>query len=510
MAAPRETSPRETSKVRLVFVTPRFRAGDATLPELLAAELADRAPGGWRTTVLTTTAAGNSREPFRDGEIQEKGVRVVRFPAEVPSPSGSDGQAAPDLLRSSDLVEHLRDKSNDYDLVVLFGSSPVCLEAAKVDPGRTVLLPFIDEEAVASSDSQIFRHPAAFVFGSEAEEVLILKRYQVHRRMRETIAGALLLPRTADRSAFRQRTGLTGHYLLSAGPLEPGRGGRGTAAVLLHVQRPSSGFSSGTRVAGTRGVAHSETPGHPGGKPQEHAGTSGCCRRGPGGRDPGAACRIFHDGSRAIFPRRTDPGERVRDGACRGLPGLGRRSLLPELRRVRAHPRARSAGPVPVCPDGQGRPRVPAIPARLGSGAGALRRGFPQLRPALARVRGTRSQASRSPSRQTPDTRVPEREVEAPVPTSFFEASARRPHPAGRAFLVSEGESAEGDSDESPPQPGSGSESEPATEASEGSRAEASPPDESAETSELQAAPEGRVGDGRACGFRSGPGTVRI
>ena len=210
--------------MRLIFVSPRFRAEDATPPELLAAELVDRAPGGWRTTVLTTTAAGDSREAFRGGEIQEKGARVVRFPAEVPARSGSGGQAAPDVLTSSELPKHLRDRSNDYDLVVLFGSSSLCLEAAKVDPRRTVLLPFADEETAASGDSEIFRHPAAFVFGSEAEEILVLKRYHVHRRMRETIAGTLLLPRTSDASAFRRRTGLAGPYLISAGPLEPGRG----------------------------------------------------------------------------------------------------------------------------------------------------------------------------------------------------------------------------------------------------------------------------------------------
>ena len=107
---------------------------------------------------------------------------------------------------------------------MLFGSSSVCVEAAKLDPGRTVLLPFADEEADASRGSEIFEHPAAFVFGSEAEEILVLKRYQVHRRMRETVVGTLLLPRTADAAAFRRRTGLTGPYLLAAGPLEPGRG----------------------------------------------------------------------------------------------------------------------------------------------------------------------------------------------------------------------------------------------------------------------------------------------
>ena len=210
--------------MRLVFVTPRFGAGDATPPELLAAELAARAPGGWRTTVVTTTAAGESEEAFREGEFQDQGVRVVRFPAGSSSEAGPESPAGAAELTAPDLLQYLRDRPGDYDLVVLFGSSSVCVEAARLDPGRTVLLPFADEEADASRGSEIFEHPAAFVFGSEAEEILVLKRYQVHRRMRETVAGTLLLPRTADAAAFRRRTGLTGPYLLAAGPLEPGRG----------------------------------------------------------------------------------------------------------------------------------------------------------------------------------------------------------------------------------------------------------------------------------------------
>ncbi|MDE2711388.1 MAG: hypothetical protein OXI65_06460 [Acidobacteriota bacterium] len=210
--------------MRLVFVTPRFGAGDATRPELLAAELAGRSPGGWRTTVVTTTAAGASEEAFREGEFQDQGVRVVRFPAGDSSGAETRGAAGAGQLTSPDLLRHLRDRPGDYDLVVLFGSSSVCAEAARLDPGRTVLLPFTDEESESPRGSDIFEHPAAFVFGSEAEEILVLKRYQVHRRMRETVAGTLLLPRAADAAAFRQRTGLTGPYLLAAGPLEPGRG----------------------------------------------------------------------------------------------------------------------------------------------------------------------------------------------------------------------------------------------------------------------------------------------
>ena len=210
--------------MRLVFVTPRFRAGDPTRPELLAAELAGRAPGGWRATVVTTTAAGASEEAFREGEFQDQGVRVVRFPAGDSSGAEARGAAGAGQLTSPGLLQYLRDRPADYDLVVLFGSSSVCAEVAKLDPGRTVLLPFTDEEADSRRGSDIFEHPAAFVFGSEAEEILVLKRYQVHRRMRETVAGTLLLPRTADAAAFRRSTGLTGPYLLAAGPLEPGRG----------------------------------------------------------------------------------------------------------------------------------------------------------------------------------------------------------------------------------------------------------------------------------------------
>ncbi|MDE2882777.1 MAG: hypothetical protein OXP70_13030 [Acidobacteriota bacterium] len=210
--------------MRLVFVTPRFGAGDATRPELLAAELARRAPGGWRTTVVTTTAAGESEETFREGEFQDQGVRVVRFPAGDSSGAEAQGPAGAGHLTSPGLLQYLRDRPGDYDLVVLFGASSVCAEAARLDPGRTVLLPFTDEGADTAGGSDIFEHPAAFVFGSEAEEILVLKRYQVHRRMRETVPGTLLLPRTADAAAFRRRTGLTGPYLLAAGPLEPGRG----------------------------------------------------------------------------------------------------------------------------------------------------------------------------------------------------------------------------------------------------------------------------------------------
>ena len=212
--------------MRLIFVTPRFRAADPAAPELLAAELAARAPGSWKTTVLTTTEGdpevGGSGKPFRDGEHQEDGVRVARFPVEA-VPEESEG-AGTDPSGFSAGLAFLRERLPEYDLVVLFGSSAICREAAKVAPGQTVLLPFVEEGPDPADASDIYEHPGAFIFGSESEEVQVLERHQVHRRMRETIAANLLLPRTADPAAFRGRSGVEGPYLIAPGPLEPGRG----------------------------------------------------------------------------------------------------------------------------------------------------------------------------------------------------------------------------------------------------------------------------------------------
>ena len=204
--------------MRLAFVTPRFGAADATPAELLAAELARRAPGHWRTTVLTTTARGSAGEPFPEGQFQEERARIHRFAAEGP-PSAEDA-ASPALLA------HLAERSADHDLVVLFGARPaLCREAARLDPARTVLLPFADDsESGYPPPGDAFEHPAAFLFESEAEEMRVLKRYGVHRRMRETVGGTLLLPRAADPAAFRRRFGLTGRHLALPGPLENGRG----------------------------------------------------------------------------------------------------------------------------------------------------------------------------------------------------------------------------------------------------------------------------------------------
>ena len=210
--------------MRLAFVTPRFQADDPTPPEQLAAELAARAPDGWHISVLTTTVGKSSGTPFREGRIKTGKSRICRFAPGSPA-NGSKGESD-EAVSSPTLLDYLSRRQEEYELILLFGSSSaICRAAARVNPSRTVLLPFAlpgtEEDAGAA---EIFDLPAAFIFGSGAEEVHVLNRFPLHRRMRETVEGSLMLPRSTDPRGFRRRVRVRGHYLFHAGPLEPGRG----------------------------------------------------------------------------------------------------------------------------------------------------------------------------------------------------------------------------------------------------------------------------------------------
>lgn len=214
--------------MRLAFVTPRFGAAAAVPAERLAQELAERAPDSWAVSVFTTTAAGPGGSGFREGTTRSERATVHRFPPEVSAaPSAAAAGRAPGSgFDSPALVARLAESRADFDLVVLFGAvTRLAAEAAGVAPERTVLLPFAD--GLADDDpaaAAAFERAAACVFGSEAEEVALLDRYGLHRRMRETVSGALLLRQAVDPDGFREREGLRPQHLVYPGPLQPGRG----------------------------------------------------------------------------------------------------------------------------------------------------------------------------------------------------------------------------------------------------------------------------------------------
>ena len=215
--------------MRLAFVTPRFGAAAAVPAERLAQELAERAPDSWAVSVFTTTAAGPGGSGFREGTTRSERATVHRFPPEVsaaPFDAAAAGRAPGSGFDSPALVARLAESRAEFDLVVLFGAvTRLAAEAAGVAPERTVLLPFAD--GLADDDpaaAAAFERAAACVFGSEAEEVALLDRYGLHRRMRETVSGALLLRQAVDPDGFREREGLRPRHLVYPGPLQPGRG----------------------------------------------------------------------------------------------------------------------------------------------------------------------------------------------------------------------------------------------------------------------------------------------
>ena len=209
--------------MRLAFITPRFGASAPSPPEQLAEELARRAPSGWSVSILTTSPGGSGSGPEEESTTQEH-VVVRRFPADpMPERAARSGER----VTAAGLLEHVGEDPGRYDLLLLFGSTPaLCRAAANVAPERTVLLPFTaaqpetDPEAAA-----MFDVPAAFLFGSEAEEVRVLGRYPaLHRRMRETVGGSLMLRKAANPEAFRRHSGIRRRYLFHCRPLESGRG----------------------------------------------------------------------------------------------------------------------------------------------------------------------------------------------------------------------------------------------------------------------------------------------
>ncbi len=192
--------------MRVAFVLPRFGTDAPTGPERLAGELAAAGSRRWLLNVLTLADGLENGRPLQPGMSAAGRVRIHRF-----APDG-DPAAGPDALTSAALLEHM--KSESYDVILLFGARPaVCRDAVHVAPERTVLMPFADDEPDEGA-AAVFENAGAFLFGNETEEIRVLRKYGVHRRMRETIDTGFLLPRDLDPEGFRQRAGIRGRHLL--------------------------------------------------------------------------------------------------------------------------------------------------------------------------------------------------------------------------------------------------------------------------------------------------------
>ena len=114
-----------------------------------------------------------------------------------------------------------------YDLILFFTYLYYpTFYGLQIAPHKSLLLPTAHDEPPLklSIFSQMFQLPESFLFNAEAEELLVLERFPVHKRMRETIGMGLDLLEQPDASAFRSEHQLTSPYLLYAGRIDGGKG----------------------------------------------------------------------------------------------------------------------------------------------------------------------------------------------------------------------------------------------------------------------------------------------
>jgi hypothetical protein len=70
----------------------------------------------------------------------------------------------------------------------------------------------------------MFGWPSSFIFNTESEELLVLERFGVYKKMRETIGIGMELLDSPDVRAFKRKHKLSGRYLLYAGRIDQGKG----------------------------------------------------------------------------------------------------------------------------------------------------------------------------------------------------------------------------------------------------------------------------------------------
>ena len=125
------------------------------------------------------------------------------------------------------LVEYLKKEHQRYDLLVFFTYLYYpTYYGIQVAPEKSVLLPTAHDEPPLKLDiyKEVFDNASSFIFNTEAEELLVLQHFDVHRKMRETIGIGMELLDAPDTAAFRRRYRASNRFLLYAGRIDEGKG----------------------------------------------------------------------------------------------------------------------------------------------------------------------------------------------------------------------------------------------------------------------------------------------
>jgi len=233
--------------MKLAFIVQRYGREILGGAETLARQIAERLARRHDIEILTTTARDyiTWRNEFPGGEEKLRGVRIRRFPVEKERNLEEfdrysdwiykNEHTHEDELRWLDmqgpvvpqLIDHLRREHGRYDLLVFFTYLyyPTYF-GLKIAPEKSVLVPTAHDEPPLALEiyRDVFGLPSSFIFNAEAEELLVLERFGVYKKMRETIGIGMDLLDQPDAAAFRRRYKLSGRYLLYAGRIDAGKG----------------------------------------------------------------------------------------------------------------------------------------------------------------------------------------------------------------------------------------------------------------------------------------------
>jgi glycosyltransferase involved in cell wall biosynthesis len=232
--------------VKLAFVVQRYGPDIAGGSEAHCRELARRLSPGHDITVLTTCARDyvTWANAYPAGESRDEGVRVVRFPvarqrrvkifADL-SDEVFDGGATPARQEQwfaengpdvPDLLEHLRVRGREYDLVLFwtYRYAPSYFGLPLV-ADRAILLPTAEEDPAIALEvlEAFFRRPAGYLFLTPEEEALVSARAGQALRPSETI-GIGLAPAASTAPGHLADLGIRGDYVLYLGRVDRNKG----------------------------------------------------------------------------------------------------------------------------------------------------------------------------------------------------------------------------------------------------------------------------------------------
>ncbi|TDI34164.1 MAG: glycosyltransferase [Acidobacteria bacterium] len=232
--------------MKIAFIVQRYGREILGGSETLARQLAERLARRHEITVLTTTAKDyiTWKNEYEAGEEKLRGVRVHRFPVEGERDIEEFNRFSEGIYKEKptreqelewldrqgpvtpELIEFLKKEHERFDLLLFFTYLYYpTYYGLQVAPEKSVLLPTAHDEPPLRLGifKEMFQLPSSFLFNTEAEELLVLDRFGVHKKMRETVGVGVDLLDQPDPSIFRKRHNISAKYFLYAGRIDGGK-----------------------------------------------------------------------------------------------------------------------------------------------------------------------------------------------------------------------------------------------------------------------------------------------